>query len=238
MRGDCEHDLILRGLNREAQRLAFAWYLRRGRVPARIKVILEATASRETFAKYSADQPRVPAGHPDGGQWTDGGGGGANRKPQTSGGLRKVLDKKTKKRAEAIYGETSGLTPQLLNPKRSVYDPKNWNSDSAKKLHRARIGIGIVSERNPKVNYAEPSDPNNAIQAQTWSLAVDAGISAGDDTALDPRVTHFFLRQRGTGRQTPPWPELTRYYSMGPFNNVGGGDVPKGPNTYIDFYGK
>ena len=27
-------------------------------------------------AKYSPDQPRVPAGHDDGGQWTDGGGGG------------------------------------------------------------------------------------------------------------------------------------------------------------------
>jgi hypothetical protein len=26
--------------------------------------------------KYSPDQPRVPAGNPDGGQWTSGGGGG------------------------------------------------------------------------------------------------------------------------------------------------------------------
>jgi hypothetical protein len=25
--------------------------------------------------KFSPDQPRVPAGNPDGGQWTDGGGG-------------------------------------------------------------------------------------------------------------------------------------------------------------------
>jgi hypothetical protein len=29
--------------------------------------------------KYSPDQPRVPAGNPDGGQWTDGGGTGAGR---------------------------------------------------------------------------------------------------------------------------------------------------------------
>jgi hypothetical protein len=29
--------------------------------------------------KYSPDQPRVPAGNPDGGQWTDGGGSGAGR---------------------------------------------------------------------------------------------------------------------------------------------------------------
>ena len=29
--------------------------------------------------KYSPDQPRVPAGNPDGGQWTDGGGSGTGR---------------------------------------------------------------------------------------------------------------------------------------------------------------
>lgn len=32
--------------------------------------------------KYSPDQPRVPAGNPDGGQWTSGGGGGSGSQPQ------------------------------------------------------------------------------------------------------------------------------------------------------------
>jgi hypothetical protein len=32
------------------------------------------------LAKYSPDQPRVPAGNPDGGQWTDGGGGGVGNR--------------------------------------------------------------------------------------------------------------------------------------------------------------
>jgi hypothetical protein len=31
--------------------------------------------SGEAGVKYSPDQPRVPAGNEDGGQWTDGGGG-------------------------------------------------------------------------------------------------------------------------------------------------------------------
>jgi hypothetical protein len=35
-------------------------------------------AWRRIVRKYSPDQPRVPAGNPDGGQWTDGGGGGAD----------------------------------------------------------------------------------------------------------------------------------------------------------------
>jgi hypothetical protein len=36
-------------------------------------------ALRRLRHKYSPDQPRVPAGNPDGGQWTDGGGSGADR---------------------------------------------------------------------------------------------------------------------------------------------------------------
>ena len=34
------------------------------------------SSRRPEAQKYSPDQPRVPAGDPDGGQWTDGGGGG------------------------------------------------------------------------------------------------------------------------------------------------------------------
>lgn len=38
--------------------------------------------------KYSPNQPRVPAGNPDGGQWTDGGGGGgALRRARPMGGI-------------------------------------------------------------------------------------------------------------------------------------------------------
>jgi Bacterial CdiA-CT RNAse A domain len=33
--------------------------------------------------KYSPDQPRVPAGNPDGGQWTDGGGGSSSPRSRT-----------------------------------------------------------------------------------------------------------------------------------------------------------
>jgi hypothetical protein len=36
---------------------------------------LTALRLRRSLLKYSPDQPRVPAGNPDGGQWTDGGGG-------------------------------------------------------------------------------------------------------------------------------------------------------------------
>jgi hypothetical protein len=45
-------------------------------------------ALRRFQEKYSPDQPRVPAGNSDGGQWTDGGGSGAGRgsgRPSGSG---------------------------------------------------------------------------------------------------------------------------------------------------------
>ena len=148
------------------------------------------------------------------------------------------LDPKTEKRAQAIYGETSGLTPKLINPKVSPYKKSNWEAKSAERLHAARTFIGIISERNPLVHFASPTNFENSIQSQVWVHSVEAAMNAANSTLLDPHVTNFFLRQDGVGRQVPPWPEFIRYESLGPFNNVGGGDVPIGPNTYIDFYGK
>src|SRR5947209_6343370 len=43
---------------------------------AALDVELKLCRLRYLLRKYSADQPRVPAGSPEGGQWTSGGGGG------------------------------------------------------------------------------------------------------------------------------------------------------------------
>jgi hypothetical protein len=63
----------------EAYELAFLHYLCRGKTPAHLKTIVAATISDEALweytCKYNPDQPRVPAGNPDGGQWTSGGDG-------------------------------------------------------------------------------------------------------------------------------------------------------------------
>lgn len=62
-------------LNQRAQQLALSFYLRKGFVPQDVNEILKATSSLEVLEKYSPNQPRVPAGNPDGGQWTSGGSG-------------------------------------------------------------------------------------------------------------------------------------------------------------------
>jgi len=148
-----------------------------------------------------------------------------------------ALDQDTQSTAEAIFGETSGLTPILKSAGANPYNEKNWDPDSAEQLQMARSYIGIVSERNPQVHFATPNDLTNPIQARIWNNSLTAAMD--EDADLDPDVTNFFLRQEGIGRQKPNWPGLEKIISLGPFNNLaGGGDVPKGANTYIDFYGK
>ena len=134
---------------------------------------------------------------------------------------------------QAIYGETAGLYPQLTlgtNPHRS----SNWNAISLKQLQTARSWIAEVQSRNHNVKYARPSS-NDPIEQQVWHLSLIAALEAGE---LSPEtVRHFFIRQEGVGPQTPSWAAGdTSYRSFGPFINVGGGDVPVGPATYIDFY--
>lgn len=53
----------------QARLLACAYYLRNIQRPPALQRALDATKSLEALRKYSANQPRVPAGNPDGGQW-------------------------------------------------------------------------------------------------------------------------------------------------------------------------
>jgi len=66
----------IKQLHNEAHNAAFSIYLRKGIFPPRLVEIMEVTSSVKAFIdytfKYNSDQPRVPAGSPGGGQWTDG----------------------------------------------------------------------------------------------------------------------------------------------------------------------
>jgi HK97 family phage portal protein len=56
--------------------------------------------------RFDPDQPRVPAGSPDGGQWTDGGGGGGG----SGGGSRLDPDKPVSKKPPAWKEKVEGVT--------------------------------------------------------------------------------------------------------------------------------
>jgi RHS repeat-associated protein len=136
--------------------------------------------------------------------------------------------------ARAAYGETSGLYPQLVPGARYVYDPANWDQASAAELQEARAWISEVESRNANVHSSQPRG-NNPIEQRQWQLALDAEAMAGNLSPSD--VRHFFIRQENVGVQAPGWAAgQTPYRSFGPFVNPGGGDVPRGPNTYIEFY--
>lgn len=69
-----------------AYQFAFSLYLRKGKVPPEVVALVNATSSWDALEKYNPtwqNQPRVPAGDPNGGQWTDGGGGGGTQPEET-----------------------------------------------------------------------------------------------------------------------------------------------------------
>ena len=57
--------------NASAQLRRVGWLLRASLVETKLRAL-----ERAAKVKFDPNQPRVPAGNPDGGEWTDGGGGG------------------------------------------------------------------------------------------------------------------------------------------------------------------
>ena len=140
------------------------------------------------------------------------------------------------RRSTVAYGETRGLYPQLKDPGMNLYNRSSWEDASFAELQRAREWIAIVSERNPVVHAEEPIK-GNYLEERAWGLSAEAAKRANQE-GLPPDAKNFFLRQEGVGPQDPGWDDLEKYESIGPFQNTGGGDAPRGPKLYIDFYRK
>ena len=99
--------------------VAMDFYLRTGDIPSDV-LIRSAFARAETYGvKYRPDQLRVPAGNPDGGQWTDeGGGGGAN-----------LRDRVARNRTPAD-GKPSSSTPSAeTSPADAANTPQTYRDD-------------------------------------------------------------------------------------------------------------
>jgi hypothetical protein len=114
----------LSALHREAEGLAFTCYLRTGHVPPLLLQILHAAQSPELFLKYSADQPRVPAGNP-------GTGGRFVAEFNTKGAvdyLHEKINERLGHHPETIYGtrDCAGYVHDALNKggKLNVSTPK------------------------------------------------------------------------------------------------------------------
>jgi hypothetical protein len=58
--------------------------------------------------------------------------------------------------AGAIYGETGGLVPQLLNPHGNPLNSNNWDPASAKQLHDARAQLGAMYSKSIPAWFQNP----------------------------------------------------------------------------------
>jgi len=137
----------------------------------------------------------------------------------------------TTKKANVVYGETSGISPE--KGKDGKADP-----NSAKQLKEARENIADISERNKTVHSHHPSkkELKNPMAREAWEESKEAARAS--DGSKPGR--YFFIRQDGAGLQKPResagFGQGDPIREYGPFNNAGGGDVPKGSQTYVDIY--
>lgn len=142
---------------------------------------------------------------------------------------------------DALYSPQMGLAMGLLQgagPSRIKLSGKAsrmHSSMGANQLRLARSWMARVRLVNPKVNEkAEPG--SNPIEQRAWQDAMSAAMTA-NGVAMPSGVTHYYQRQGPMPASAPSWAQGKPLKTFRPFINTGGGDVPKGPDMYIDFFG-
>lgn len=145
--------------------------------------------------------------------------------------------------AMAVYAETGGLFPKRI-ARGSVYDPAYWisgfGSGGSGDLLLARRMIAETRKGNKRTHLKAFPVGLHRFELLSWYACAEAAEDAvGAELYPLPPGTrlHFFIRQDGVGRQKARYLEnFEPALSFGPFVNVGGGDVPAGDKTYVDFY--
>ena len=150
--------------------VAMDFYLRTGDIPSDV-LIRSAFARAETYGvKYRPDQLRVPAGNPDGGQWTDeGGGGGAN-----------LRDRVARNRTPAD-GKPSSSTPSAeTSPADAANTPQTYRDDFVPGDQPPIDGAEILPAAGEGGNYGV-------------NLLAHEGINEGHPVSLHVNKSDDFL---------------------------------------------
>ncbi len=145
--------------------------------------------------------------------------------------------------AGAVYAETGGLFPRQLRAG-SVYDASTWADDfepgGVFDLRRARLMVAETRKLNKRTHVRARPAEGDRLATRAWLACADAAREAASREIhpIEPgERLHFFIRQDGVGAQKAPYLEgYEPVLTYGPFVNVGGGDVPAGDATHIDFY--
>ena len=101
---------------------------------------LDGDAPEHKFNPNWPSQPRVPAGNPDGGQWTSGAGGGGGAKPRGRG----KRDTQARNRRDAV--DTGRLITSLLRPSPFTL-PLTLSGDTPQPVYTAREVPGTADLR-------------------------------------------------------------------------------------------
>lgn len=153
-----------------AQELARAYYFQRGYVPLAVQEMLQATSSLAAFKKYNPDQPRAPAGSPNGGQWVGDGGigsGGVVPRPRTIDEINDpplipvypvefVLQGLTVRSAASLVRAMIGLGRNLLVDEKLLRAQKSieeYLGGKPDKAIRNRAGDILIMRGNKKIRF-------------------------------------------------------------------------------------
>ena len=161
--------------------------------------------------------------------------------PPTKKKLEPANTKNKHKISKISWGETSGLYPtkDVYNPKSSeLYNPDKWDEQKTEELLKARAAIHLIgTKRNSTVRKSNCNMQGVEKTLATYHLT--SNFPDVDPEILnDDNVKYFYLSKE----PTTTTPSInSEYYEQecvktyGPFYNIGGGDVPKGP-VFVHFY--
>lgn len=149
------------------------------------------------------------------------------------------------------FGETSGLRPQWRDPNGPKTE-ENYDPASVERLRQARKAICEVirnrvrARRGAGAYRTTPTQEElqNPHTARIWELCRAAAGEAVTAPGLAQECQHFYIRagteregESGPYRDRPTWAgNSLPTHSYGPFRNVGGGDVRRGDDIYVDVY--
>ena len=172
--------------------------LTRGSMPPRSRMDYRVAPDNDaSLHKYNPDQPRVPGGNPDGGQWTSEGDSGASSESQTDAGIaRQRGSEQGPQYAAADTGTRTDATDV------------GTSADSSNGVVLAGDTVtphGFTIQHLPGENPLDPQGLNKPISADEQQKVADALtlIDNGDVGTLEPHPyynrPHFV-----TGAVLPP----------------------------------
>ncbi|MBM6579633.1 hypothetical protein ILT44_05520 [Microvirga sp. BT689] len=179
-----------------------------------------------SLKRFNPSQPRVPAGHSDGGQWTDGGGGGHPRATFVSarsrgGGTRNIGGRNyATTPAQEVRLDVAAARARALTREVQRHDP-NWRPTPS--MYEGVEGAILASE-------------SQALQAaaRLRELQRREPVSGPMEEIFQPNGQHVGIRHRGTD-------ERTRTVTPSEFNNLlesltPGSQIVQSPLGYRGFW--